>query len=135
MMDQKTIDAEIEKFESYFKALGWGDFRFRKHIYNESWTGTENTMPKYVDDWAQSLWVGWKCKVESEAMCKNWFKTTKPLAEGWYWWRIDENDTEPRMYYSNGVSNVTLSVSDLDYCAEEDTDWSGEWYGPIERPI
>ena len=64
-----------------------------------------------------------------------WRKTTTPLPTGWYWWRMNATDTEPEMYYSNGVSNVRLSQCGLDYYADEDVDWSCEWWGPIEPPV
>ena len=63
-----------------------------------------------------------------------WRTTNKPLPRGWYWWRSDDADLLPEMFYSNGQTNVQLQVGETDYYTVEDDDWSGEWAGPINAP-
>lgn len=49
-----TAESVLERFEARFPALD-----HRKHLYGETWWGSENTMPTYIDKWTEGVWVGW----------------------------------------------------------------------------
>jgi hypothetical protein len=58
----------------------------------------------------------------------NWFKTSEPLQNGWYWWRASDKDPEPDcIKIANGII-IDYSSGELN----EHTDFSGEWKGPIK---
>lgn len=66
-----------------------------------------------------------------------WFATEGPLYDGWYWWRCNKDDPWPEvMEIINGV--IIDSIPADSYGALwnviEHTDYSGEWYGPLEIP-
>ena len=64
-----------------------------------------------------------------------WFKTEKPLRDGWHWWRASEKDTDPQVVQiSNGSICDICSDADGDAVYYEHQDFSGEWFGPIYPP-
>jgi len=58
----------------------------------------------------------------------NWFKTDKPLEDGWYWHRYDEKIP---------TSCVLVKENQIWFAGFEqaETNFSGSWSGPIEPPF
>lgn len=64
-----------------------------------------------------------------------WFKTDKPLSDGWYWWRCGHKDFEPTVLEicNSFITDNRPTDSDANEIYEHQ-DFGGEWYGPIQPP-
>ena len=66
-----------------------------------------------------------------------WFTTECPLFDGWYLWRCNDADPYPEcIEIINGaiMDNIPNDSYGTTWVIYEHTDYSGEWWGPIEVP-
>jgi hypothetical protein len=75
---------------------------------------------------------------KSQNPTNQWFRTTTPLPDGWYWWRCE---AFMHMPYEEYIENIELlQIYDGEVRDERDMqiyehqDFSGEWYGPVPYP-
>ena len=56
---------ERDLFELHIRLIDptHADERLRRHT-DETWWGSDETMPTYIDKWTEGLWIGWKLRAQ-----------------------------------------------------------------------